>query len=419
MEGSHALTFKDFIEFKNSKEWLEFEKYYNESTFLNQINFFRFEDLHTNFLSSLLEEDNCYNLGNNALKLLIDLLATKSENIFPNNELLEPFNLTEITIESQRDIPNYKSRLDIFIQFKLNDTQYLIVIENKFFSSEGIKQCVRYKEAVENYSKTEKKIFVYLSLEENPTITDNSYIKISYKELISKVYIPCSIKSNKQDFVLNLDEYIKSFCSLYDSTDIDYKNIPLTYEGEKLTLSVWKKYNLFLKKLIEDDIDPQFKNFYKSHFNTLNTLFINILNSSIKTEYKMDEKLIEIISNRFAKKRKKNWFNGKFYNNIELEYEVFKYIIENEKIENLSDLDPLNTLSGYMWKALISESQIKEEPNKDNYRLFKKDTDKVLSINDEKYYYCTRITTPEILNFIKEVIKKYPTYKEKFSEKNS
>ena len=46
--------FNDLIKFKNSKEWIEFAKYYEKTSILEQIDFFRFEDANTNFLASLL-----------------------------------------------------------------------------------------------------------------------------------------------------------------------------------------------------------------------------------------------------------------------------------------------------------------------------------------------------------------------------
>lgn len=50
--------------FKNSKEWIEFERYYNSTNFMQQIGFFRYEDANTNFLASVLEESNVYGLIN-------------------------------------------------------------------------------------------------------------------------------------------------------------------------------------------------------------------------------------------------------------------------------------------------------------------------------------------------------------------
>ena len=40
---------QEILMFKNSKEWIEFERYYNSTNFMQQIGFFRYEDANTNF----------------------------------------------------------------------------------------------------------------------------------------------------------------------------------------------------------------------------------------------------------------------------------------------------------------------------------------------------------------------------------
>ena len=51
---------QEILMFKNSKEWIEFERYYNSTNFMQEIGFFRYEDANTNLLASVLEESNVY-----------------------------------------------------------------------------------------------------------------------------------------------------------------------------------------------------------------------------------------------------------------------------------------------------------------------------------------------------------------------
>ena len=46
----------DIIKFRNSKEWIEFDKYYTYSSFMKKVGFYKYEDPNTNFLTSILNE---------------------------------------------------------------------------------------------------------------------------------------------------------------------------------------------------------------------------------------------------------------------------------------------------------------------------------------------------------------------------
>jgi len=402
--------FERLINFKNSKEWILFEDYYNKSNFLNQLNFFRFEDLHTNYISSLLNENNVYGLSDFPLRLLIELIACKSDDAFNKQELINNYSISDINVETQKSLK--VGRLDMFIQFKLNNDPYLILFEDKLFSSEGQNQCKKYSDEINNdkqYERT-KKVFVYLSLDCDIDISDNNFIKISFQELVEKVLIPCSIKENDKNLTLSINEYIKGFVSLYEQDYINYKSIPITNEGKNLTKEIWEHHNSLLKDLLCDD--KYFEDFYRNHKNTLRILFINLLKLDIQDE--INETLINKINDRINKIKKRNILDNKIYNNTDFVYEIFKDIIINKNIKSINDLSPLNTLAGQGWKAIISESEMENESKKDAYRLYKNKTSKeTLTINDERYYYCVRNTGQETEIFISAVINKYPEYKER------
>ena len=68
---------------KKSKYWEKLVDYYNNN-FINQIGFFRFEDMHTNFLLSVLKENNIYGLGNYPIEQFIKLIKKKTPKHFKN-----------------------------------------------------------------------------------------------------------------------------------------------------------------------------------------------------------------------------------------------------------------------------------------------------------------------------------------------
>lgn len=66
------------LKLKNSKAWLQL-KSYCEDNFLNQLDFFRFEDFQTNFIASLLKPNNIYGLGDYPMRLLLELITVKTK----------------------------------------------------------------------------------------------------------------------------------------------------------------------------------------------------------------------------------------------------------------------------------------------------------------------------------------------------
>ena len=116
--------FNDLIRFKNSKEWIDFEKYYGKVSLLEQIDFFRFEDANTNFLASLLKETNPYNLGDYPLRLLCELIASKDiNNKFPHikNVCMSNSDLSNIDIRPQEELPS--GRIDLLIKFNIIENE--------------------------------------------------------------------------------------------------------------------------------------------------------------------------------------------------------------------------------------------------------------------------------------------------------
>ena len=182
------------MNFNNSEDWLLLKKYCRNN-FINQIDFFRYEDMHTNFLKSLFESNNVYGLTIYPLKKFIELIKMKDETKFKEINIFDDYDISHVKIESQKQINNY--RLDLFIQFEINDKPYIIVLENKLFSSENNEQCLKYEITCQEALKDKNEIiFVYLSLSNDSKISSNNYVRINYQELISNVIEPCSYIEN-------------------------------------------------------------------------------------------------------------------------------------------------------------------------------------------------------------------------------
>lgn len=392
---------QELIKLKNSKEWIEFENYYTQYNIFNQFDYFRFEDIHTNILKSLFERDNVYGLGTYSLKRLIELLTIKDEektNI--NIEELNKYELENINVKSQEIIDN--NRLDLLINFNLNNQNYNIVLENKVFSSEHDNQCERYyqyfmKNKNINSNKTNY-IFVYLSLEKNPEFScKENYIKIGYQELVDYVIEPCSYKAISNSRIISLDTYLSSFSCFYDYIDNCY-DIPITNHGMELTIKLYNKYNKTLIEFIKNKDE-----FYKKNRKVLDPYYYNLhklLNNKIlndnESKQTIDRNLLNI---RCTFKGEKTTYNKCYLL-------IVKYLFDLNIIRNTDDLDKLNSCE-------LNNNYVVASPNfdslhhKDYYHL----SDNVIGClclnNKNLYYYVGSIRKDELKYFVEEVNKKF------------
>ena len=84
------------LEILESKEWKDFYNYYLDIGIIEQIGLFRYEDIHTNFLASLLKKDNIYGYGLKSMKQLLKFIKENQRQDKKNNEdYFEGINLSE------------------------------------------------------------------------------------------------------------------------------------------------------------------------------------------------------------------------------------------------------------------------------------------------------------------------------------
>ena len=396
--------FNDLIRFKNSKEWIEFEKYYDRTSILEMIDFFRFEDVNTNFLASLLRETNPYNLGSYPLHLLCGLIACKDEENklpFVKDICMFSGDLSNINVRTQVNLPS--GRIDLLITFDTEaNEQYLIALEAKLDSYEHDDQCNNYRldiESLEEYNSY-KKVYLYLSLSNKDHISDEeNYLKITYQDLIDYVYEPCSYKSDDNSLSFTINEYINGFSSLYGKEkSIEY--IPITHEGERLTRAVWDKDKVIIKNFLDNAVTNLFAEaFFKNNQRLLKIFFVNITKMkdlNIEDEYIGTFDIINRIAQNI---RERNKLNNCYYTDSEFIYQVFKDIISKVKITDYKQLNKINE-----HKFIYSPEEYEEAKTKSYHTIDKYGKLSIPENSDNYYYYSINNTPEEILNLI-ELIK--------------
>ena len=398
------------IELKNSKEWISFEKYYMNYNVFSQFDFFRLEDIHTNVLKSLLIQDNVYGLYTYPLEKLIELLIIKNNSKAQIKiDDLYKYKIENIDIKTQVAIDR-KNRLDLLIEFKINNKKYNIILENKMLSEEHDEQCKRYIEYFSNLEDDDTNyIFVYLSLEKEPKFNCvDKYICINYQELIDYVIEPCSYKcnDNNNNNVISLYYYLASFCKLFDYACLSNENriIPTTKYGKELTCNLEEKYGELLINILEHDLQ-----FYKLNKNVLIIYYYNLykITNNKKTKLLIKKKLLNI----------KCTFNNLNCPYKECSLKIIQYLFNNKIINNTDDLSKLNNC--LLNKSyVVATTNIENIKHTDCYTTNDKNIGEIFLNNDKLYYYNSNVNGEELKYFVKNINNEFNNVLENIVEIN-
>ncbi len=406
--------FENILRLKNSKEWIEFDRYCNTG-FLEQIDFFRYEDMHTNFLASLLKENNVFGLGTKPLKLFIELLKVKDKNHLENKlqqDLLSNYSVSNVHVIPQFYIKDV-GRIDLLIKFNIGNNNYNIILENKLFSGESSKdQTKRYKEYLDKVdidinnddNKNATKIYVFLSLDNNPKTNPISaedeykdeYIRIDYQELISYVFEPCSYLEANSLASISVEEYLKGFTYL-----CEFGYMPITSTLSKLSVAIYNNYCDILMNIL--NADNEYIEFYNNNIKQFKILF-TVLSKEDTTNSELLGKINRKILGNVGKFRDIDYSCRKQTKMVRV---ILKDLIDNGYLKTIEDLDELKFSDNSSWKPAITEEQYKAVGNKQSN--YTKDDDLILE--SKTLYYSYPVSNEELKGFVECVIKKYPNYK--------
>ena len=400
------------LEILESKEWKDFYNYYLDIGIIEQIGLFRYEDIHTNFLASLLKKDNIYGYGLKSMKQLLKFIKENQRQDKKNNEdYFEGINLSEdydIIDFSEPDIRKKIGKYipDLYITFGIKQGNikkyFIILIEAKLESPEHSNQTKTYYEKLEGNKELKKyrKIYIYLTLDGKKgkdCSYKNTYELYSYQDLIDNLYSELSSK-NTRKVPLKIEDYLITFNILY--RDGIY-NIPVTEESAKLTRNLFKK----IENNLKDDLNYYIQEIYNSssnnewHKEIIRVFFSNIKYLNRKNDSFFKDKDTSFINNYVKRGNEINRIDNKRYNNSEYIYQVFKKIIKDYKV-TYKDLENINKGKNN-YQYIYTEEEFNNIKNyKDCYTIDKYGN---LKIGDKKYYYLYRTNSEEIKLLIENI----------------
>ena len=229
-------------------------------------------NIHTKFLTNLLDPKGDHGCGDIFLKLFLEQVKVNiGKNInLENSRVYYEYDIGPITENSKNG-----GRLDILIEINNN---FAIIIENKIYAGDQPKQLLRYKNYAAKYRKY--KIFYltpngYEPSDESTGNNDKYWEEISYEEHI-KSFLENWLKDNKKQTHIYpiIQQYIQLIDCLTDNCvsedeEKDIRNLLLANNNIELAIDLCEK------------ILPAKKEIFKKLFNTLKNEVKNINNKII------------------------------------------------------------------------------------------------------------------------------------------
>ena len=250
---------KQILDMFNDSTYQGLKAYYEKTTVFNVLGVERNETRHSAFLCWLFNSNASHGLGEEPMKKLLRLYATKMNvddsfriMLMTGNYHLE---LTDIvteksTSDERADKAKRKDRMDVWATMTLkdsagNDQSLALVIENKIYSGEEDTQTKRYHQYVASVCGEDvKPIEIFLTPSEAKGPACDTFVHITYQELLDSVIQPLALLEMPDDALLIISDYIRNLSKPSTSTDGKTYTVLATSSTEKAKLMDFlKKYS--------------------------------------------------------------------------------------------------------------------------------------------------------------------------------
>ena len=354
--------FKDYMESNDSFNHLR--SYYNSYDIADVYGVKNMEIKHSNFLSWL------FNLNKKIDNKVIDYPPIRGLlKIIQNNnfyKFLNNINLDEVDI-SNVNVLRECHNIDLLITLKINNENYVIVIENKIDSLIHGNQLEKYSIFANTHLKDYKKILLFLyagyelKKDQIDKINNSKYTIITYQNIYDYVLKDLLIYSNNDNVKYLVKDYIHNI-ACYNS-DYTYGLIVTNEEKEWIELLFKDEYFLKMIDSLSNDKENEYVNYYYNN----KYIFIIIFNK-YKMIYK-NNNMVNILNNVLSKKMFILDYNGekKGYKNIGKLLKVLFDILLKEY--NLKELNELIYIFPESFPLLIHENKI-DNLDKKSYKLW-------------------------------------------------
>lgn len=276
-------------EFNNDLIVSELSTYYSTRTFSEILGVSRKEAAHNNFLSWLFNPTESHQIGDVAVRKLINLIfhSAKPNQLnlkqeFSDSIIVEDYHLSELKTFAEKSIGK-SGRLDLLIEGVVeysNQTNNIrIIIENKVGSSEHSDQTNKYFNYYQSFEDSKYiNIYVFLtaisSLDlvelEEPECNCKEFIQINYQQIVESILEPILSKPISDSTKHIVADYLNSLSQPSINEDDEYKQGLIMALGNKereLLSKFWNKNEkLILASLYAMTTDPKVDPEERDHF---------------------------------------------------------------------------------------------------------------------------------------------------------
>lgn len=270
---------KQILDMYNDSTYQELKAYYEKTTIFNVLGVERSETRHSAFLCWLLNANASHGLGEEPMKKLLRLYATKMDDdssfrimLMTGDYELEMNDIvTEKSTSDEQGSKGGKSkkkdRMDVWATMTLkdiagNEQSLALVIENKIYSGEGAEQTERYHQYVISnvLGKDTKPVEIFLTPAGAKAPSCKSFIHISYQELLDSVILPLAHRDMPAEASQIISDYIRNLSKPSSAADGKY-TILATSATEKAKLMTFynKFHTLFHLALVAGNVKVQRK----------------------------------------------------------------------------------------------------------------------------------------------------------------
>lgn len=403
---------KGIIQLFNSKEYHELQRYYKDKSFFDVLGIMRNENVHSNFLSWILNPEEKHGLNEYPIRKFLEMIiislydckyAENKDKLFPeylmDYIITGNYHVSDVLIEREKVIDNNK-RIDLFIELvlkiKSNEKEAVnlkIILENKVYSKEHSDQTLWYHQwAEKNLKENTELLYIYLTplstrelleLNEQQSLCKN-YIQINYQYLVDYVLEPCRMQQMSEETGFIIENYLR--CLSYPSLDEESINkgglvMAVSEKERKLLLDFWevnKPLLLAMLNILKDD------------------------DSIDEEERKNMDSMINMISKKSNKDFSKYKLNNNTYGKNRLVLAVVKEHLRREELTyeelKLAFPDYLQGAWGVIQRADVARG-------KDIRRYFLKPEELLTTEDGIEIAVSTQWGSPNIDNFIEAAVK--------------
>jgi hypothetical protein len=221
----------------------DIENRLNEFNILSILKIDHLENIHSNFLSWILNPRSNHGLQDYPLKKFL-------KNVFRNHLIYEKQKISIIDLDiwnmNEIEVLREWNRIDISLIDDKN--RFVCIIENKLYSSESETQLQKYKQIIETKYPEYSKIFLFLTIDGTPP-TDDDYLVITYDEIVQLLK---SILESKGGSMTNEVRYlIENFYKSMKGRLLDESEL------KKQSQQIYKEHKEALDYIFDNKPDDQ------------------------------------------------------------------------------------------------------------------------------------------------------------------